>query len=303
MSVRVRFAPSPTGQLHIGNVRTALYSWLWARQTGGAFVLRIEDTDEKRSTPEAVATVYESLRWLGLDWDEGPVFQSAPERQAAYAEALVALEAAGHLYPCTCSRREWMEIASAPHGEGPPRYPGTCRAGPSHPERPAALRFRLHGPTPRFDDLVFGPSGGTDEGDFVVRRADGLVAYQLAVVVDDRDQRITEVVRGADLLAATGLQRALFAALGAPAPAALHVPLVLGKDGERLAKRNGARGVRRYREEGLEAEELLGLLGASLVLVPPGSRATRAELLERSETLVEGLPRKPLTLTPERGDA
>ncbi len=289
--------------MHLGHARTHLVAWLRARAAGGRIVMRIDDLDPPRVRPGAADAFLRDHEWLGLDWDEGPVFQSAPERQAAYAEALVALEAAGHLYPCTCSRREWMEIASAPHGEGPPRYPGTCRAGPSHPERPAALRFRLHGPTPRFDDLVFGPSGGTDEGDFVVRRADGLVAYQLAVVVDDREQRITEVVRGADLLAATGLQRALFAALGAPAPAALHVPLVLGKDGERLAKRNGARGVRRYREEGLEAEELLGLLGASLGLVPPGSRATRAELLERSETLVEGLPRKPLTLTPERGDA
>ncbi|MEO0323347.1 MAG: tRNA glutamyl-Q(34) synthetase GluQRS [Myxococcota bacterium] len=295
-SYRTRFAPSPTGEMHLGHARTHLVAWIRARASGGRIVMRIDDLDPPRVRPGAAEALLRDHEWLGLDWDEGPFTQSAPERQAAYREALQRLTEGGHLYPCTCSRREWMEVASAPHGEGPPRYPGTCRDGPSHPRRPAALRFRLEGPTPRFDDVVFGPRGGTDEGDFVVRRADGLVAYQLAVVVDDRDQRITEVVRGGDLLAATGLQRALFAALGAPAPATLHVPLVLGEHGERLAKRNGARGIAAYRAAGWRPEDLLGMLGASLGLTAPGAPATLAELRAQAPALAAALPRQPVRL-------
>ena len=282
--------------MHLGHARTHLVAWLRARSAGGRIVMRIDDLDPPRVRPGAADGLLRDHEWLGLDWDEGPVFQSSPERQQAYAEALEALAARNHLYRCTCSRREWMEVASAPHGAGPPRYPGTCREGPTHPDRVAALRFRLMGPTPSFDDVFFGPSGGTDEGDFVVRRADGLVAYQLAVVVDDRDQGVTEVVRGADLLAATGLQRALFRALGAAAPASLHVPLVQGPDGARLAKRHGARGISAFRAEGWTPEALLGVLGASLGLVAAGRRVTLPELEARVPELLQVLPRTPVQL-------
>ncbi|MEM1416798.1 MAG: tRNA glutamyl-Q(34) synthetase GluQRS [Myxococcota bacterium] len=293
---RTRFAPSPTGEMHLGHARTHLVAWLRARAAGGRIVMRIDDLDPPRVRPGAAEAILRDHEWLGLDWDEGPVHQSSPERQAAYREALAQLDAEGRLYPCTCSRREWMEVASAPHDGGPPRYPGTCRAGPSHPEREAAARFRLEGRTPRFVDGLAGPAGDADEGDFVVRRADGLVAYQLAVVVDDRDQGITEVVRGDDLLSATGLQLALFAALRAAPPAFLHVPLVVGADGSRLAKRHGAPGIRALREAGRTAEEVLGGLGASLGLLPGRHPATLDELLARAAELPAALPREPAHL-------
>jgi glutamyl-tRNA synthetase len=210
------------------------------------------------------------------------------ERTARYAEVVATLRARGLVYPCTCTRRELAESASAPHGEEPV-YPGTCRGGPTHPERPAAMRFRFERGEP-FVDVLLGPrEDGIASGDFVVARSDGLFAYQLAVVVDDADMRITEVVRGADLLSSVPRQIALFRALGAEPPAFLHVPLVLGPDGERLAKRHGAIAIRDLRASGRSADGIVGDLASSLGLVRPGTSVRPRELVR--DFSIDALPR------------
>ncbi len=269
MSYRGRFAPSPTGAAHLGTARTALLAWLRARQAGGRFVMRVEDLDGPRVVPGSSESILRDLRWLGLDWDEGPdvggdfgpYLQS--ERFDRYAAALQMLKASGHVYPCTCSRKEIAAIASAPSDGEELAYPGTCREGPSHPERAPSWRFRNDAPT-SFTDALFGEVHESAPSDFVVARADGVFSYQLAVVVDDRDMRITEVVRGHDLLSSTPRQLALFAALGAPAPTYLHVPLVLDEDGQRLGKRHGSRAIAALRDAGTAPEEVLGWMAASL---------------------------------------
>jgi glutamyl-tRNA synthetase len=285
-SYRGRFAPSPTGPIHLGTARTALVAWLAARARGGALVLRVEDLDAPRVRPGALERMLDDLRWLGLDWDEGPdvggplgpYVQS--QRLARYDEAISTLEARGHLFRCTCSRKEIESVASAPHGEDGPLYPGTCRRAPSHPERPAALRFRLER-TEGFVDAVRGPiPAGLGAGDFVVRRADGVYAYQLAVVVDDLAMRITEVVRGDDLLGSTPRQIALARALGAEPPAYAHVPLVLGPDGQRLAKRHGGATIADQREAGASPERLIGRLARSLGLRHDDRPVQALELVE-----------------------
>ena len=275
---RGRFAPTPSGEMHIGNARTALLAWLHARQAGGAFILRVEDIDAPRCKPAYAQLLLDDLRWLGLDWDEGPdvggprspYVQS--ERLADYAQALDRLEAGGLLYPCYCSRAELLAVASAPHGldaEGPV-YPGTCRS--LAPEERAAraarktpaLRFRMPDRPFAFEDGAagtqrFGPGAG---GDFVVRRADGIVSYQLAVVVDDAAMGVTDVLRGWDLLDSTPRQLALYDALGLPAPRFAHVPLLMGPDGKRLAKRHGASSLRALRESGVPAERVVGAIAS-----------------------------------------
>ncbi len=279
---RGRFAPSPTGLLHLGHARTALLAWQRARQAGGVFILRMEDLDQAHEVEGAAAAILEDLRWLGLDWDEGPdsggscgpYLQS--ERHALYEAAIAQLTAQGLLYPCTCSRKDIRRIAQAPHGLedlGSP-YPGTCRHGVTQPKRPRSLRFRMPVPAPRFTDACFGeqnfPTGGWD---FVVRRASGLIAYQLAVVVDDAAMGITEVVRGADLLMATPWQLALYAALGLTPPRFAHVPLMLDADGQRLAKRTGAEALRALRQGGACPKRLRAmLLQDAEQLLAPGQR-------------------------------
>ncbi len=301
---RGRFAPSPTGALHLGSARTALVAWLRARSAGGALVMRVEDLDPPRVVPGAAEAILDDLRWLGLDWDEGPDVggPDAPyvqsERSALYDAAIARLVRSGAVYPCTCSRKEIASIASAPHGpaDDGPRYPGTCRNGPTHPGRPAALRFRMPEPAPGFVDAIHGAipeEPGAD--DFVVRRADGLFAYQLAVVVDDAAMSVTEVVRGDDLLASTPRQLALFRALGHdPPPAFAHVPLVLGPDGARLAKRHGAISIASMRERGLSAERVVGALAATLGLVGPGVSVTPRELVAGFD--LTRVPRTPIAL-------
>jgi glutamyl-tRNA synthetase len=297
---RGRFAPSPTGALHLGSARTALVAWLRARALGGAFVLRVEDLDAPRVVAGAEAAMRADLRWLGLDWDEGPDVGGphAPYGQSArthrYADALTRLRAAGLVYPCTCTRREIAAIASAPHGldEEGPRYPGTCRSGPTHPERPASFRFRMPEPAPGFVDALGGAfaPGALGGGDFVVARSDGTFSYQLAVVVDDLAMGITEVVRGDDLRSSVPRQLALAEALGGTPPAWLHVPLVLAADGQRLGKRHGSTSLAALREAGHTPAAIIGRLAQTLGLAAPGEALLPEALVSRFD--LAKLPRE-----------
>jgi len=293
---RGRFAPSPTGRLHLGHARTALVAWIRARQQGGSIVMRMEDLDPPRVVEGAAEWIYADHEWLGLDWDEGPYLQS--ERHGRYERALERLTEAGAVYPCTCSRKEIAAVASAPHGaeELGIRYPGTCRDGPGHPDKPPAIRFRIPEPPPSFRDGLHGPVDASAwGGDFVVRRADGVWSYQLAVVVDDAEMAITEVVRGDDLLPSTPRQIALHRALdgraGHAPPGWLHVPLVLNAEGRRLSKRDGAVAIADYRERGWSAERVLGLLAGTLGL--SAEPTTAGELVDRLDP--RAIPVEPVT--------
>jgi glutamyl-tRNA synthetase len=279
-----RFAPSPTGVLHLGNLRTALLAWLFARSAGARFLVRIEDLDAGRVRPGFADAQLADLAALGLDWDGDVVAQSA--RGALYEAALARLD----VYECFCTRAEIRESASAAHGP-PDQYPGTCRsltAGERAARRAAgrvpALRVRAGGAVVAFQDrLLGGCSGAVD--DFVVRRNDGAFAYNLAVVVDDADQGIGEVVRGADLVDSTPRQLWLYRALGLAEPAYAHVPLVLGPDGRRLAKRHGAVTLRE-----VAPAAALAWMAASLGL----RGATPRELLAGFDP--GALPREPTVL-------
>jgi len=297
---RGRYAPSPTGVLHLGNLRTALLAWLFARSSGRAFTLRIEDLDRPRVRSGVTARMLADLRWLGLDWDEGPdlggtlgpYFQS--QREALYSAAFARLRAAGLIYPCYCARSELARIASAPQQEGQdasaPRYPGTCRdlTPAQWAEREAAgrrpsWRFRAPAEPIAFTDVLHGEISenvAAAVGDFIVRRSDGVFAYQLAVVVDDALMGVDQVVRGYDLLGSTARQLALYDALGYPRPAEYaHVPLALDLTGARLAKRDVATGLDALRIAGKTAPEVVGALAASCGLWSAGAPATPAQLL------------------------
>jgi glutamyl-tRNA synthetase len=263
-----RLAPSPTGSQHLGNARTYLISWLWARRRGGRVVLRIEDIDSPRVKAGAAEEALADLRWLGLDWDGEPLIQTT--RMPVYADRFQQLQAQECVYPCTCSRSDIAAAASAPHGDGDePPYPGTCAsrrvADAAHLTGPYAWRFRVTD-SPRFVDGFRGPTAidlRRHGGDFVVWKSSGTPAYQLAVVVDDAEQGITDVIRGDDLVSSTPRQLLLYRQLHLTPPRFTHVPLVVGPDGRRLAKRHGDTRLRSLREQGVKAEAVLGLLAWS----------------------------------------
>ena len=271
--------------MHLGNARTALLAWLDARARGGRVLLRIEDLDRDRCRPEFAEAIRDDLRWLGLDWDGETAAQST--RDDAYGAAVDRLAAAGLIYECYCTRRE-LAVASAPHGaaDEPPAYPGTCRdltgerrARLRAEGRRPALRVRMPDRLPAVRDRIHGDVPGGAGGDIVVRRADGLYAYQLAVVLDDAADGVTDVVRGDDLLPSTGRQVVLAGMLGVKAPACAHVPLVVDADGVRLAKRHAALTLRALREVGVRPERLIGAMAWSAGLID-GGRARAAELVE-----------------------
>ncbi|ATX82803.1 glutamyl-tRNA synthetase [Mariprofundus ferrinatatus] len=253
MTVRTRFAPSPTGMLHIGGARTALFAWLYARHHGGQFVLRIEDTDRERSTDEATEVILDGLKWLGLDWDGEPVFQAA--RQAEHVVAVDQLIEEGHAYRCYCSKVELDEMREAQRAAGKkPMYDGRCRHRSDRPAgAPFVVRFRSpdEGET-IVNDLVLGnvsfPNAELD--DLILLRTDGTPTYNLAVVADDAAMGITHVVRGSDHLNNTPRQIQLYQALGLPVPQFAHIPLIHGPDGAKMSKRHGAVAITEYREKG-----------------------------------------------------
>ena len=270
---RVRFAPSPTGYLHVGGARTALFNWLFARHFGGTVVLRIEDTDLERSTPEMVEGILHGLTWLGIDWDEGPYYQT--ERVPLYRAAAAKLLEAEAAYYCFCTKEELEARRAKAAAQGrPPRYEGTCRKidraealRRKNSGEAAALRFAVpQSGSTFFDDAVFGrvEFANTELEDFVLLRSDASPTYHLSVVADDIDLRITHIIRGADHLSNTPKQVLLYRALRSALPAFAHVPLILGPDKSRLSKRHGATSVMAYREQGIVPQafrNFLALLG------------------------------------------
>lgn len=279
--MRGRYAPSPTGQLHLGNARTALLAYWHVKKQGGRFVMRVEDLDAQRSRPEFVGANLKELRWLGLGWDEGPDIGGAygpyvqSERFGLYGQALETLQTQGHLFECYLSRKDLQEVASAPHGAGATygekqrSLNEQIKARKQREGKAPSLRFRVEPQTLNIHDEMLGNvtlNPAADTGDFVVRRADGAWAYQLAVVVDDIAMNITHVLRGDDLLPSTGAQLLLYEALGAEPPAFLHVPLLLDADGTRLAKRKGSLTLTALREADVRPERVVGLLAFTLGL-------------------------------------
>ncbi|ANS74118.1 glutamyl-Q tRNA(Asp) ligase [Paenibacillus yonginensis] len=309
--IRGRFAPTPSGTMHLGNAKIALLSWLQVRAANGAFVLRIEDIDLQRSKPELVEQIIADMKWLGLNWDEGPGQggnygpYTQSERLDRYEQALQELEHKGRLYPCYCSRAELLQIAGAPHGlasEGPV-YPGTCRKlTPQEREERAlykrpSIRFALQDEQYEVQDGIAGVQlfPEASGGDFIVKRADGMYSYQLAVTVDDAAMGITHVLRGSDLLDSTPRQLALYEAFGWPPPQFAHAPLLMGEDGRRLAKRHGDLSLVQLRRSGLPAERVIGWLAYISGLID------RPEPVQASE-LVTGftldlISKSPFTLT------
>ncbi|HVF79645.1 MAG TPA: tRNA glutamyl-Q(34) synthetase GluQRS [Solirubrobacteraceae bacterium] len=296
-----RYAPSPTGTLHLGNLRTALLAWLFARSQDARFLMRIDDLDSGRVRPGVAEQQLADLAALGLDWD-GPVVRQS-ERGELYRDALQQLDAGGNLYPCYCTRAEIREAASAPHGAPAGGvYPGTCReltraqrAEREAGGRPPALRLRAAETAVEFTDRLLGPYEGVVD-DLVVRRNDGAPAYNLAVVVDDTAQGVGEVVRGADLVETTPRQLHVAARLGLSAPAYAHVPLVLGSDGTRLAKRHGAVTLADRVAAGESPAQVRAALACSVGLATSDETPTLAELLTRFDPSL--IPTEPTVLAP-----
>ena len=288
-----RFAPSPSGRMHLGNALSALVAWLGVRSQGGRIVLRIEDLDPARSSVHAAADIMDDLTWLGLDWDEGPYYQS--ERLDLYEEAARRLTDAGLTYPCFCTRAE-LHAASAPHAsDGTYVYGGACaHLSPEEvlrrsQTRPGALRLRVPPAddpcgTIAFEDLVYGPGRevlARDCGDFLIRRSDGVFAYQLAVVVDDGLMGVTQVTRGRDLLGSCARQIYLHLLLGFEAPTFAHVPLLVSADGRRLSKRDRDLDLGALREAGATPERVVSMLASALGLACQNEPLLPEDLIER----------------------
>ena len=305
MSLRLRFAPSPTGYLHVGGARTALFNWLYTRRLGGTFVLRIEDTDAERSSGEMVTGILDGMRWLGLDWDEGPgvegphapYFQS--QRYDRHRAAAVSLVSAGRAYYCYCSTERLRQERERAEARGEAwQYDRHCLtlspeqiAELERSNTPRAIRFKVPSGKTAFDDVVHGriEFDGDHIEDFVIVRSDGHPIYHLSVVVDDIDMRITHIVRGDDHISNTPKHVLLFHALAAPLPVFAHVPLILGADKKRLSKRHGATSVLEYERQGYLADALVNFL-ALLGWSPGGDR----ELMSRRE-LVESFTLEGIT--------
>jgi glutamyl-tRNA synthetase len=298
-----RLAPSPTGAQHVGNARTYLICWLAARSCGARVVLRIEDIDSPRIKAGAAEQTLDDLRWLGLDWDAGPIIQT--QRLDHYRAALARLQVQELVYPCTCTRTDIDTAASAPHAEHEgPVYPGICAGRKAKDaeqiaDRPYCWRFRVID-SPSFQDGFRGliqfdlrQTGG----DFVVWKSSATPAYQLAVVVDDADHHITEVIRGDDLIPSTPRQLLLYRALQLQPPQFSHVPLVVGPDGRRLAKRHGDTRLSSLRAAGVKPEALVGLLAWSCGWLPGILPISPPELLPRFR--LSSIPKQPFALTPE----
>lgn len=298
-----RYAPSPTGELHLGNLRTALVAWLFARSRGGRFLLRIDDLDPDRSRREHEQRQVDDLRALGIDWDGEPVRQS--ERFERYHDALAQLARRGLTYPCFCTRAEVLAAATAPHGGGiEAPYPGSCaRLDPGEADARAAagdphcLRVRAEGATVSFEDELLGTVSAQVD-DFIVRRRDQVPAYNLASPLDEADLAVDEVVRGADLAATTPRQLWIARALDLRVPSFAHVPLVLGPDGARLAKRHGSASLRQLSAVGVDAADVVALLAESLEgAVAPGAGPTSAaDLLDTFDHAA--LPRGDVRIDP-----
>jgi len=266
--VRTRFAPSPTGYLHIGGARTALFSWAYARKMGGEFILRIEDTDQERSTQASVQAILDGMAWLGIDWDEGPYYQM--QRMERYKAVVDQLLEDGQAYYCYASKEELDAMREAQKARGEkPRYDGRWRPEPGRtlPAPPAGVTPVIRFKTPltgevTFNDMIKGPItvANAELDDLVIVRGDGVPTYNFGVVVDDWDMNITHVIRGDDHVNNTPRQINILKALGAPVPTYAHVPMILGQDGERLSKRHGAVSVLQYRDEGYLPEALLNYL-------------------------------------------
>lgn len=291
-----RFAPSPTGPLHFGSLVAAVGSYLFARSSGGKWIIRMEDLDAPRVIPGAGDEILGTLERYGLGWDGEVVFQSS--RIALYEEALAQLRATGAVFDCACSRTDLQRAASAPASndavDAERIYPGTCRAGLPPGKAPRAVRFRAPDRTIAFDDVVCGHAEenvARQTGDFVVHRADGVFAYQLAVVVDDALQGVTEVVRGGDLLSSTARQIALQGALGYPTPRYAHLPLVLASDGTKLGKRDGALPLPSLDDRLVRAtlREGLSLLGQEIETAAPGEMLREAIATFDPRTIPRGV--------------
>lgn len=284
-----RLAPSPTGALHLGNARSLLMAWLSIRSRGGTLRLRIEDIDGPRIRSGAMEQTIEDLLWLGLDWDGEPEIQT--EHLARHQAALENLQQQQLVYPCICSRREIEEAATAPHESdgisAETIYPGTCRDRWRDEEharaesgRDPAFRLKVTESAVAFEDQFTGPQLGELSGDFVVRKRDGTPSYQLAVVVDDAAAGITEVLRADDLLSSTPRQLLLYRHLKAESPHFIHLPLIVGLDGRRLAKRHGDTSLASYRHQGVSARSLVGALGFLSGLVEQGTQCLPEDLLD-----------------------
>lgn len=312
--IRGRFAPTPSGWIHLGNARTALLSWLHVRSLGGTYILRMEDIDMTRARSALAQGIMEDLRWIGLDWDEGPDIggpygpYTQSQRLERFKSALERLQGQDLLYPCFCSRADIMAAAHAPHGlsgEGP-AYSGTCRNLSSSEALAKALhklpslRFKVPQHSDdiiSFHDQVAGHVSfrASEGGDFIIKRADGMFSYQLAVVVDDADMHMTDVLRGYDLLDSTPRQLLLYQALGLVPPRFAHVPLVLGPDGRRLAKRHGGVALRAMRRQGITPEAVIGWLAYFSGLLDSPEPVKAVDLIDSFH--LDKLPREPVILT------